>query len=239
MIRSTAPGARAHMLGRAISLVTTWLPMAGIVGPLQFTLVYLWQGATRPGYDAIPMMVSALSLTSRGLIDIVSLVLNGLLLIAFAIGLRRALRPRSATWGSVLLGVAGFGFVVAGVFVTDPAQGYPAGTPAGPAVTTSVHGLIHFAVGATCVIGGLTAGAVVFARFFWNDPAWRGWSLYSIVTAIAVLACSVGFAYAGLHRGPAGLLERIAFSAGLLWVVALATTLLRRQSARAEPGAAP
>lgn len=229
MIRSTALGTPAHLLARVISTVTPWLPVAGILGPLQFTVVYVWQGATRPGYDAVPMMVSALSLTSRGIVDIVSLVLTGLLVIAFAIGVRRALRPRSATWGPVLLGVAGFGFVVAGVFVTDPAQGYPPGTPVGPAAATSVHGLIHFAVGATCVIGGLTASALIFARFFWNDPAWRGWSLYLIATASAVLACSVGFAYAGLRQGPAGLFERIAFSAGLLWVVALAITLLRRR----------
>ena len=229
MIRSTALGAPAYLLARAISAITPWLPVAGILGPLQFTLVYLWQGATRPGYDAIPMMVSTLSLTSRGIVDIASLVLTGILLIGFAIGVRRALRPRSVIWGPVLLGVAGFGFVVAGVFVTYPAQGYQPGTPVGPAVATSVHGLIHFAIGATCVIGGLSTSALVFARFFWNDPAWRGWSLYSIATALAVLACSVGFAYAGLHQGPAGLLERIAFSAGLLWVVALALTLLRRR----------
>jgi len=81
MIRSTALGTTAHVFARAISIVTAWLPMAGILGPLQFTLAYLWQSATRPGHDAIPMMVSALTL-----------VLSGLLLVAFAAGLRRAVR---------------------------------------------------------------------------------------------------------------------------------------------------
>lgn len=58
---------------RRLNLV---LLSAGVVGPVQFTLVYLVEGATRPGYDAMRNAVSALSLTPSGSVDIVSLVLN-------------------------------------------------------------------------------------------------------------------------------------------------------------------
>lgn len=206
--------------------LTRLLLVCGLLGPLQFTLLYLVEGATRQGYDPMRNAVSALSLTDAGWVDIVSLVANGLLLIAFAIGIRRVLRCRGVGWRPLLLGACGLGFVVAGVFATDPAQGYPPGTPPGPAVVTTLYGAIHFAVGATLAFGGMVLAALAFAISFRRQGR-LGWALYSSLTAIVIVVCFVGFADLGLNGGPAGLAERIAFVVGLGWVAMLSGTLLR------------
>jgi hypothetical protein len=148
------------------------LLIGGIVGPVQFTLVYLVEGATRPGYDAVRDAVSALSLTDRGWVDGASLVVNGLL-----------------------------------------------------------HGNVHFFVGATATFTGLIGGCAVFASSFRHDPAWRGWPSFLLVSVLATAAGFVGFAYAASHSGPGGLFERLAFTAGMLWIVVLAVRLLPRADA--------
>lgn len=204
------------------------LLIGGIVGPVQFTLVYLIEGATRPGYDAFQDAVSSLSLTGAGWVDAASLVVNGLLLMGFALAVLHTVREQGWRWGPLLLLLAGFGITVAGVFPTDPAQGYPPGTPAGPAVVNTLHGNIHALVGAPATFGGLTASCAVFAWSFWKDREWRGWSPYALVTALAIAACFIGFAVSALSSGPAGVFERVAFTAAFIWILALAIRLLRR-----------
>ena len=67
------------------------------------------------------------------------------MVIAFAVGLRRALTPGvGARWAPRLVAVYGAGLVAAGVFRADPALGFPVGTPDGPE-PVSWHGMLHFA----------------------------------------------------------------------------------------------
>lgn len=204
------------------------LLIGGIVGSVQFTLVYLFEGATRPGYNAFGDAVSLLSLTDAGWVDAASVVFNGLLLMGFGLAVLHAFRQKGWRWGPLLLVLAGLGITVAGVFPTDPAQGYPPGTPAGPAVVTTLHGNVHALVGAPATFGGLTASCAVFAWSFRKDREWRGWSPYALATALAIVACFFGFAVSALSSGPAGVFERVAFTAAFLWIVALAIRLLRR-----------
>jgi hypothetical protein len=70
----------------------------------------------------------------------------------------------------------------------------------------------------------------VLAWSFRKDREWRGWSPYALVTALAIAACFVGFAVSALSSGPAGVFERVAFTAAFLWVAALAIRLLRRDA---------
>ena len=66
------------------------------------------------------------------------LVLSGLMVIAAAMGIGRALKLRALP---VLLSVFGAGQVGAGFFIADPADGFPPGAPAGPGAF-SWHGLV-------------------------------------------------------------------------------------------------
>jgi hypothetical protein len=171
--------------------------------------------------------VSSLSLTVGGWVDAVSLVVNGLLLMGFGLAVLDGFTSKGWRWGPLLLVLAGFGITVAGVFPTDPSQGYPPGTPAGPAVVTTLPGNIHALVGAPATFGGFTASCAVFAWSFRHDPEWSAWSPYALVAAAAIVASFIGFVVSAFHSGPAGLFERIAFTAAFLWIVALAIRELR------------
>ena len=45
---------------------TRWLLAGGVIGPVLFVLVFLVEGATRPGYSAWRNFVSQLSLSDQG-----------------------------------------------------------------------------------------------------------------------------------------------------------------------------
>ena len=78
-------------------------------------LVLVADGATRAGYSPLRNGVSQLGLGDRAWIETTNFVLGGLLLAAFAAGLRRFLLPgRGCTWVPILMAAAAAGWVVAG-----------------------------------------------------------------------------------------------------------------------------
>lgn len=202
----------------------------GTIGPLLFMVVILIEGATRPGYDAWTMAGSALSLSSQGWMQIANFLISGLLIFGFAIGLRQVLREsRGALWTPILIGAVGIGLMLAGIFVTDPALGYPPGTPPGPTVSTTLHGALHWFVGGLVVFSCLPASSFVLARRFASDAhGKKGWMLYSVVSGILMLACFGAFAITSMHNGPAGLWERISLGLGMVWMALVALQFLRQ-----------
>lgn len=215
------------------SLATRLLIACGAIGPLLFIVVFLIEGATRPGYSAWHNFVSDLSESNLGWMQIASFLICGTLVFCFAIGLRQALGSgKGATWGPILLGAFGLSLIVAGIFVTDPSLGYyPQGSPVG---SHTLHGTIHGTT-APIVFGLLTAAIFVLARRFASDPAWHGWAVYSLITGIvcattfiACLAVAVLDEQGVLANAPAGLLERIAIIVGWGWIALLAIRLLRQ-----------
>lgn len=117
--------------------VNTRLLAAGATAGVLFTVVGAIQALVRPGFDISRHAGSMLTLGEFGWIQTVNFVVTGLLLIAGAVGLGRAMAAagrgtRAAKWSARLLGVYGAGFVFAGLFVPDPALGFPPGTPEGP-----------------------------------------------------------------------------------------------------------
>jgi Protein of unknown function (DUF998) len=107
----------------------TLLACGAIAGPL-FVLVFLVEGATRAHYDPLRHPVSSLAFGDVGWTQRANFLITGLLMLAFAIGLRRALRPLAGpTWGPLLVGAYAIGLLGAGIFVADPMNGYPPGTP--------------------------------------------------------------------------------------------------------------
>ena len=166
---------------------TSRLLQAGVVaGPL-FVGLGLLQAFTVDGFDLRRHPLSLLSVGEHGWIQIANFVVSGALVIACAVGLRRALHPgRSGTWGPLLVGVYGVGMVVAGVFTADPGMGFPAGAPAGVPPELSVHGVLH-GVGAALAFNGMAIACLVFARRFAALRS-RGWVAASVVTAVSAVA---------------------------------------------------
>ncbi len=217
--------------------LTRFLLACGVIGPLLFIIVFLVEGATRPGYSAWRHAVSQLSLGDQGWINTVNIIVCGLFMLCFAIGLRQVLRLRKdSTWGPRLATLCGVLFIMLGIFAVNPGLGYPPGV----APTYSLHGLIH-AIAATVFFGCLSALCFVLRRPFAGDPAWKGWALYSSITGAVV----VGFYIAAsvvttldmngvLPDAPGGLLQRIAIISGFGWIMLLALRLFGRQAISIE-----
>ncbi|MGW6916000.1 DUF998 domain-containing protein [Kitasatospora sp. NPDC054939] len=167
----------------------TLLAAGGLAGPL-FLTVGVAQGLTREGFDFSRNALSQLSQGDLGWIQQASFLLTGGLLIAGAVGVRRALAGGpGGTWAPRLLALFGVSFLVSGVFAADAGAGFPAGTPEGAAGTMSAHGAVHMAAGTVGYLA-LCALFLVLARHFAASRR-RGWAVACRVLPVAVLA---GFA---------------------------------------------
>ncbi|WP_460344363.1 DUF998 domain-containing protein [Actinoallomurus acanthiterrae] len=203
--------------------------LAGGIAAGALVPALLWaDGATRSGYSLWHHGASQLGTGERGWLQTINFVLGGLLLAAFAAGVRRVLRGgRGATWGPLLLAAAAAGLIVAGLVPTDPALGYPPGQPS----TVTAAGLVHQVAG-FLLFAGLSATTFVLARRLRETS--RAWALYSRLsgTVIIVFAFAAGIAYRldaqGLWRpAPAGLLEHLSLLAGFCWLIAVGVYLRR------------
>jgi hypothetical protein len=204
-----------------------WRIRAGIVGPVLFVGVFLVAGALRPGYDPVRMQVSYLSLGDGGAVQVASFLVSGLLIATFAVGLRARLAGaggRGAVGGPVAAGSVALGLVVAGIFSTVPAFGYPPGTPDGFPSQVPATAYLHV-LGAVLFFGGMIAAPILLARRYRAGGAMT-WAWFSVGSAIVVFA-----AFAASSADPsgrpfvpsaAGLLQRIAIVAGLAWIAVVA-----------------
>jgi Protein of unknown function (DUF998) len=209
---------------------TRRLLTAGLVaGPL-YLLVGSAEALTRPGFDPTRDDWSLLSSGDLGWIHIALFISTGLLTIAGAAGMRRALAGgRGSTWGPRLVGLYGLGLIGAGIFIADPARGFPPGTPA-DAQAISWHGLLHLVSGGVG-FAGLIAACMVFARRF-AGLGQRTWAAYSVATGVLFFAAFVGIASGSQSGGPVLVGVTLAFTAavvlGWAWISALAAKLMVR-----------
>jgi hypothetical protein len=207
-------------VGKQNKITAAMLWCGALSGPL-FIITVLVQDYTRAGVEPRAQPLSLLTLGDLGWIQIANFVVAGALNLAYALGLRRALHPgRAGTWGALLIGVYGFGLVSVGVFVPDPAFGYPPGTPMGASGEISWHGALH-SVGAVVVFGSLIPACFVFARRFAAEREW-GWTLYCVVSGLAVLTLFLSTA----NQDIVSLSLRAAVAVGWSWGSVTAARLI-------------
>jgi hypothetical protein len=202
-------------------LTTTFALLLGgvIAGPL-FILVSFAQVLTRQGFDLNRHAISMLTLGDLGWIQAANFEITGLLAIACALGIRRALHSgRAATWGPLLFGGYGLGLVVAGIFHPDPALGFPPGAPADMPAVMSWLAMLH-AVGFFVSFISLIAACFAFARRF-SGLGWRGWAAYCVGTALV----PIPFIALSLALGGSGLPLFIMGVITSAWVAALPARL--------------
>ena len=189
-------------------------------GPL-FMVVGLVQALTVPGFDLTHHYLSMLSSSPQlGWIQISNFVVAGLLTIGSAIGVRRALA--GGTLGRVspvLLGLFGVGLVAAGVFVADPALGYPPGTPDAIPTTQSWHSIMH-GVAAIVSFTFLTAACLTLGYRFFRQRQ-LGWGAYSVLSGI------VAFGMPSIPNPWGGVFLFVAAGIGFAWLAALCVKLAR------------
>lgn len=192
-----------------------------IAGPI-YIVVVAAQALGRAGFNPARHDASLLANGALGWIQVVNFIVAGLMTIAAAVGVRRALGAgRTAVWGSALIAGFGVGLVGAGVFRSDPSLGFPPGSASGRSAV-SWHGLLHIvfaSVGFACLI----AACIVMAARFYRD-ADRRWGRYSALTG-AVFAGGFGAVASG-SDSPAAV---IAFTAAVIiawaWLAAISIKL--------------
>ena len=206
-------------------LGTRALLACGVVAGSLFTLVAVIEMLTRQGFDLRRHDLSLLSNGDLGWIQIASFVVTGLLAIAAAVGMRRVLKSGPGrTWGPLLLGIYGLGYIGAGLFVPDPMNGFPPGTPNGMPSSVSWHSWMHLVSGSLAFLA-LIAACFVFARRFAGQGQ-RGWMAYSIVTGILVLAAVVGIS-SGSQQAAVIIAFFVSGVLGLAWIAGLSLYLIR------------
>ena len=204
-----------------------------MVAPALFVVSFLVQGAVRPDYDPLRHPVSSLVLGPRaGWVQVATFLVTGVLVAAYAVALSRSGAGR---WAPILIAAVGIGLIGAGMFPTDPVNGYPPGSPV-PAPRT-LPGRLHDLF-STPVFTALPAAALVLGARFARAGA-SGWARYSRLTAvffwIFFVLSSVGFGGVAALVPTGGLWQRLSLVVGLAW---LAATALRRRR-DAESGDAP
>lgn len=190
-----------------------WLTF-GVAGTVLFPIIYLIEGATRPGYDAWGQTISALSLGPGGWIQQFNFALCGVSVLWLAFVWRKILAGGvCATWYPIMRGIEGLGLVAIAFITQDP---------------------LHTAC-LIVIVNAMTFGLFVIARRFWKQPLWRGWVTFSVVMGIWPMVFMSFFGLAlnahSVFAGYAGLFERLATNADTIWALALLARLWVRRSA--------
>lgn len=215
--------AGARQVTAARTPLTRALLLCGLIAGPFYLVVGLILALTRPGFDLTRHDLSLLANGDLGWIQITNLILSGLLVLAFAVGVGQTITMgRGRTWGPRLLGVYGLGLIGAGCFIADPAFGFPPGTPA-DAHTVSWHGMLHILFGGVGFLGLIVACFVLANRFAAQGQ--RAWAVYSRATGLIFLA-----AFVGIATGSGQLWSVLGFWFGVVvawaWIAALAVKLL-------------
>ncbi|HSR92942.1 MAG TPA: DUF998 domain-containing protein [Gemmatimonadales bacterium] len=207
----------------------TLLRLGMFAGPL-YVLIGLLEVLFRSGFDIRRHALSLMSNGGLGWIQIGSFICSGVMVILGAIGLRRALYPtRGATAGALLLAVYGIGLIGAGIFVADPMDGFPPGTPPGPPASMSWHGPLHFMAGGIGFFG-LIGATLVFAFRFLRQRESR-WAVASLLTGLYFFG-----AFAAIASGTRHPAINLAFTAAVIVSWAWLTGLFAKvRSELSEP----
>jgi len=216
---------------------TKRLLMCGaIAGPI-YIAIGLAQIVTREGFDMTRHPLSLMSTGDLGWIQITNFIVTGILVGLGAIGLRRATNG-DKRWkrGALFIGLYGVGVIGGGLFVPDPALGFPPGTPNVYPETISWHGLLHFIFGQLGFLALIIAN-FIFARHF-AAAKLHGWAAYSAFTGSFFLATI--FAAIAVMGAPWTMIALyVAVVLGWAWLTALAVRSIRLLNDGGEALATP
>ena len=153
--------------------------VAGMIGPILFTVGFVVQGLFRRGeYDPVAETVSALEAGPNGWIQQLDFFIFGILMMIFAVGLGAGLRGGRRRIGSVVVIWWGVGLLVAGLF---PLREDFAGQTYDPTGVHQPNGAVFFL--------STWVGLAVLSWCLRPEPRWRGLARYTLLTsgALAVL----------------------------------------------------
>jgi hypothetical protein len=218
MNTSTPTTAGAVHRHHTVPVPTRVLLIAGAVtGPL-FAALATAQVLLREGFDLRRHPLSQLTTGAPGFIQVINFMVAGIGVVCLAICVHRTITVGvGRRWLAPLIAVFGVGLIASGIFVMDPENGFPIGTPVGPAPSMSWHGIAHL-VAATVAFTGLAAACIVLTvRLARLRVGWA--AVFSALAAVIFLA-PVNPEWASIQVALNGL---VAF----IWTTAVAIWLLR------------
>jgi hypothetical membrane protein len=224
MTGAALPGAAGDTPPRPVR-VTKSLLGYGVIAGSSYLVVSLAQALTRDGFDLTRHAWSLLANGELGWIQVANFTVTGAMLVAFAVGLHRALAGgRGGRWAPRLIAAFGVGMALSAlVFRADPAQGFPPGAPEQPELTW--HGALHYPVAGIAFLSLVVACFVLASRFVAEGR--RGWAAFSRVAGAVFL---VGFA--GLSASAGAAWSVVGFIVALVvvfaWISAVAVHWYRR-----------
>ena len=194
--------------------IASW---AGIIGSIVFVVTFTVEGWLREDFNAFKMYISELALGPRGWIQIFNFIIFGVLLLIFTISIiDRFKGVKGSKIGPILLAVIGVNFIISGIFVIDPSS------------EESLHGIIH-SISSTLIFLLASISCFIFFHLFHEHPKWQNLSWWTLVVGIVIMTLAVFIEIDGtlLNLWP-GLIQRIAATIGLLWILTFAIRLRKR-----------
>jgi hypothetical protein len=200
---------------------------AGMIGSTLFVLIFTLEGWYRPGYKPLETYVSALSLGSRGWIQILNFMVFGVLLFVFSRGVAAEFRNGKASRGGpIILRIIAICYFLSGPFVMDPTNT--------PRNQMTFHGTMHGIFGGI-VFSLMPVSCFVFLRRFRVDPKWQflqWWTLgLGIISAFGVILLTIATKtpdIQSIFNNWLGLIQRTAIVPFIIWVFIFALGLLKR-----------
>jgi hypothetical protein len=206
---------------RGAAVTRSLLGYGVIAGPI-YLITGVAQAITRDGFDLSRHSLSLLANGPGGWVQIVNLMLCGAMVIAAAVGAIRAMRPQRPV--GVLLAVYGTCVLLSGVFVADPMDGFPPGTPDGTPESITASGALHFVAGGVGFLA-LAVAYVILGRWFAGRGAGRLALWSRIAGAVVLVGFVAGAATATTTFGIVALW--VAVVTGWAWLVIASIALYR------------
>lgn len=184
----------------------TILLWISLLGSLLFNIIYFSYGAIAVHYNMMRQSVDELAQLPYGWIQSANFIVFGSSICIFAIALRKELQ---SGFGTTLLPLfhwlTGVGVILMGLFVQQPGHIYA--------------GIVSFTL--------LQVSFILFTVRLWGDPRWKGWVIYTFISAVLMALFLVLYYYANQRNGPyAGVLERMVIVVRLLWIFLFIQKLL-------------
>jgi hypothetical protein len=173
------------------------------------------------------MYVSALSLGSRGLIQIANFLVFGTSFLFFARAVGSEFKKRKVSQvGPILITIFAACLFLSGPFVMDPMNAPPS--------QMTVHGAIHG------ILGGISfllmpISCFVFLRQFYQDLTWNSFAPWTLLMSILLSATLALFIFAtkfpigqSIFHDWFGLIQRIVLIPYMLWLFTFALAFYKR-----------
>jgi hypothetical protein len=178
---------------------------------LLFMAVYFLLGFSAPGFNTLRDTISSLELVKNGWLQQLNFIIYGILLGFFNIGLVKELKSGLNAILIVLFQVfISIGLIGDGIFIHEPLH--------------TMCDLITF--------NSALIVLFLFAWRFYKGSNWRGWTAYSILTALLMMALLAAFGIANKNHGLSGLYERLVVLPRALWTILFTVRLLKGRSLR-------